>query len=79
MGFTLDKVNVRLSNLMAFDARVIGHWGCDPVLYPEVLEWLDQDRIKLEPYEQRFSLDEINDVMKKAHEGELSRRAVLVP
>ena len=79
VGFTLDKVNVRLSNLMAFDARVIGHWGCDPVLYPEVLQWLDEGRIKLEPYEQRFPLDDINDVMTRAHHGELSRRAILVP
>jgi len=27
VGFTMDKMNVRLSNLMAFDAKVIGTWG----------------------------------------------------
>ena len=30
VGFTMDKVEVRLSNLMAFDARAIGNWGCPP-------------------------------------------------
>ena len=28
VGFTMDKVEIRLSNLMAFDARAIGNWGC---------------------------------------------------
>ena len=30
VGFTMDKVEVRLSNLMAFDARALGNWGCPP-------------------------------------------------
>ncbi|HOW46379.1 MAG TPA: 6-hydroxycyclohex-1-ene-1-carbonyl-CoA dehydrogenase, partial [Rubrivivax sp.] len=30
VGFTMDKVELRLSNLMAFDARAIGNWGCPP-------------------------------------------------
>ena len=28
VGFTMDKVEIRLSNLMAFHARAIGNWGC---------------------------------------------------
>jgi 6-hydroxycyclohex-1-ene-1-carbonyl-CoA dehydrogenase len=31
VGFTLAKTEVRLSNLMAFDATVQGTWGCKPV------------------------------------------------
>ncbi|MHC4923740.1 MAG: 6-hydroxycyclohex-1-ene-1-carbonyl-CoA dehydrogenase [Planctomycetota bacterium] len=30
VGFTPAKVEVRLSNLMAFDARAEGNWGCVP-------------------------------------------------
>jgi 6-hydroxycyclohex-1-ene-1-carbonyl-CoA dehydrogenase len=37
VGFTLAPVELRLSNLMAFDARAIGNWGCDPALYPEIV------------------------------------------
>ena len=29
---------MRLSNLMALDARALGNWGCAPELYPEILE-----------------------------------------
>ena len=36
VGFTMEKPEVRLSNLMAFDAKVIGTWGCKPELYPEL-------------------------------------------
>ena len=38
VGFTMDKVEVRLSNLMAFDARAIGNWGCPPEYYPAALD-----------------------------------------
>ena len=38
VGFTMDKVEVRLSNLMAFDARAIGNWGCPPEFYPAALD-----------------------------------------
>ncbi|HRZ58999.1 MAG TPA: 6-hydroxycyclohex-1-ene-1-carbonyl-CoA dehydrogenase, partial [Rubrivivax sp.] len=38
VGFTMDKVELRLSNLMAFDARAIGNWGCPPELYPAALD-----------------------------------------
>ena len=38
VGFTMDKVEIRLSNLMAFHARAIGNWGCPPELYPQALE-----------------------------------------
>jgi len=79
VGFTLDKVEVRLSNLMAFDARIIGHWGADPEIYPEVLEWLAAGRIKVKPFVEKHALAEINQVMQDAHHGRLKRRAVLVP
>jgi 6-hydroxycyclohex-1-ene-1-carbonyl-CoA dehydrogenase len=38
VGFTLESVEIRLANLMAFDARALGNWGCAPELYPEILE-----------------------------------------
>ena len=48
VGFTMDKIELRLSNLMAYDARAIGNWGCHPNYYPEVLELvgkeIDSDR-----------------------------------
>jgi 6-hydroxycyclohex-1-ene-1-carbonyl-CoA dehydrogenase len=79
IGFTLDKLEVRLSNLMAFDARMAGNWGCDPELYPEVLQWIGEGRIQVKPFVQKHALADINAVLTAAHEGKLLKRAVLVP
>jgi 6-hydroxycyclohex-1-ene-1-carbonyl-CoA dehydrogenase len=79
VGFTMDKLELRLSNLMAFDATVHGNWGCDPILYPEVLSWIAADRIEVSPFVEKHPLDEINRVLDAAHAGDLRKRAVLVP
>ncbi|MCP4999379.1 MAG: 6-hydroxycyclohex-1-ene-1-carbonyl-CoA dehydrogenase, partial [Hyphomicrobiales bacterium] len=38
VGFTMAKSEVRLSNLMAFHARMQGNWGCLPEYYPAALQ-----------------------------------------
>ncbi len=79
VGFTMAKLEVRLSNLMAFDATVRGNWGCDPELYPEVLEWIGAGRLKVSPFVEKHALAEMNGVLDAAHAGTLKKRAVLVP
>ena len=79
VGFTMDKPEVRLSNLMAFHARALGNWGCPPELYPGALELVLDGRVKVGPFVERHPLDEINEIFAAAHEGALKKRAVLVP
>jgi 6-hydroxycyclohex-1-ene-1-carbonyl-CoA dehydrogenase len=79
VGFTMDKLEVRLSNLMAFDATLRGNWGCDPELYPEILRWIVQGRVSVAPLTKQFPLSQINEVIDRAHKGQLKERAVLVP
>jgi 6-hydroxycyclohex-1-ene-1-carbonyl-CoA dehydrogenase len=79
VGFTMDKVEVRLSNLMAFHARAIGNWGCPPELYPAALELVMNGRVKVSQFVEKHPLSEINQVFEAAHAGALKRRAVLVP
>src|SRR5262245_35235626 len=79
VGFTMDKVEIRLSNLMAYHARAIGNWGCPPELYPSALELVLNGRIKVAPFVEKHPLSEINRVFEAAHAGALKRRAVLVP
>jgi 6-hydroxycyclohex-1-ene-1-carbonyl-CoA dehydrogenase len=79
VGFTLDKLEMRPSNLMAFDATMAGNWGCDPTLYPEVLQWIAEGRIQVKPFVEKHPLAEINSVLEAAHAGKLLKRAVLVP
>jgi 6-hydroxycyclohex-1-ene-1-carbonyl-CoA dehydrogenase len=79
VGFTMDKVEVRLSNLMAFHARAIGNWGCPPERYPDALELVLSGRIKVTPFVEKHPLSEINQVFEAAHSGALKRRAVMIP
>jgi 6-hydroxycyclohex-1-ene-1-carbonyl-CoA dehydrogenase len=79
VGFTMDKVEVRLSNLMAYHARALGNWGCPPELYPPALELVLDGKVKLAPFVERHPLDQINQVFADVHAHKLTRRAVLVP
>jgi 6-hydroxycyclohex-1-ene-1-carbonyl-CoA dehydrogenase len=79
VGFTMDKAEIRLSNLMAFHARAIGNWGCLPELYPQALELVLDGRVKVAPFVEKHPLSDINKVFEAAHGGSLKRRAILVP
>ncbi len=79
VGFTMDKVEIRLSNLMAFDARAIGNWGCTPEHYPAALELVLQGKVKVKPFVEVHPLADINRVFEATHSHEIKRRAVLVP
>lgn len=79
VGFTMDKVEVRLSNLMAFHARILGNWGCPPELYPGALELVMDGRVKIAPFVEQRPLNDINEIFQTVHDGKLARRAILVP
>lgn len=79
IGFTMDKVNVRLSNIMAFDADVFGNWGCRPIYYSNVIKDVLSKRINVLDNIEQFPLSEINAVVAKALEHQLTKRAILCP
>jgi 6-hydroxycyclohex-1-ene-1-carbonyl-CoA dehydrogenase len=79
VGFTMDKVELRLSNLMAFDARAIGNWGCPPEYYPAALDLVLDGRVAIQPFVERHPLDDINRVFHAVHAREIRRRVVLEP
>ena len=79
VGFTPKKVEVRLSNLMAFDADAFGSWGCPPELYPEAVELVTSGRIDLRPFVRRMPMERIEEAFEMADAGEVPGRIVLVP
>jgi 6-hydroxycyclohex-1-ene-1-carbonyl-CoA dehydrogenase len=79
VGFTMDKVEVRLSNLMAFDARALGNWGCPPEHYPAALDLVLDGKVQLKPFVETHPLDEVNSVLEAVHHRDIKKRAVLVP
>jgi len=79
VGFTMDKVEVRLSNLMAFDARALGNWGCPPEYYPAALDLVLQGKVQIAPFVEKRPLAQINDVFEAVHRHDIRKRVVLVP
>ncbi len=79
VGFTMDKFELRLSNLMAFDATAAGNWGCVPELYPEALALVLEGRVAVKPFVQSFPMDELCEVLVAAHEHRIHKRPVLIP
>jgi len=79
VGFTMDKADVRLSNLMAFDAKLIGTWGCRAELYPEVLNLIETGKLNIAPFVETKPMSEINDVFRNSLQHLYTKRIVLVP
>lgn len=79
VGFTMDKVEVRLSNLMAFDARAVGNWGCPPEQYPAALGLVLDGKVQVAPFVEAHPLSDINRVFEAVHRHEIRARVVLQP
>jgi 6-hydroxycyclohex-1-ene-1-carbonyl-CoA dehydrogenase len=79
VGFTPKKVELRLSNLMAFDATAEGVWGCLPEHYPAIVDMVLAGKIVLGPFIEHRPMSTINDVFTQLHAGTISRRVILTP
>ena len=79
VGFTMDKIEVRLSNLMAYHARALGNWGCTPDLYEGAIDLVLDGRVHVLPFVEHHPLDDINAVFEDVHAHKLKCRAILVP
>jgi 6-hydroxycyclohex-1-ene-1-carbonyl-CoA dehydrogenase len=79
VGFTPGKLELRLSNLMAFDATAQGNWGCLPEHYPAIVDLVLSGKIALKPFVERRPLSTINQTFEDMHEGRINRRVILIP
>jgi 6-hydroxycyclohex-1-ene-1-carbonyl-CoA dehydrogenase len=79
VGYGTDETSYMLSKLMAFDAELIGTWGCPPEFYPQVLEMCLDGRIDLAPFVETRPMSQIEQVFDEAHHGKLKRRVILTP
>jgi 6-hydroxycyclohex-1-ene-1-carbonyl-CoA dehydrogenase len=79
LGFGMQKVEYSISRLMAFDAEIIGTWGCLPEYYPQVLDMVLSGKIALEPFVQTRPMSTISEAFEEAHKTPPDQRIVLVP
>ncbi|NOZ07776.1 MAG: 6-hydroxycyclohex-1-ene-1-carbonyl-CoA dehydrogenase [FCB group bacterium] len=79
VGFTMEKLTLRLSNIMAFDATVFGNWGCRPAHYPEVVRQVLTGGINLKDNIEMRPLSSINETIELARAHKLGRRVIFQP
>jgi len=79
VGFTPKPVEVRLSNLMAFDATARGNWGCPPDQYPAALAMVLEGKIALAPYVEQHPLADAPGILAAVALHQLRRRVILIP
>jgi 6-hydroxycyclohex-1-ene-1-carbonyl-CoA dehydrogenase len=79
VGYAPEPVEVRLSNLMAFDATVHGTWGCPPEAYPAVIDLVVSGAVALDPFVERAPMSRVNDSLEAMAAHRLERRLVLDP
>ena len=79
VGFGPQKIEYSISRLMAFDAELIGTWGCLPEYYPAVLSMVTSGKINFEAFVQTRPMSTIEKSFNEAHEKSPDQRIVLVP
>ncbi len=79
VGFGLAKIEYSISRLMAFDAEIIGTWGCLPEYYPIVLDMVLKGKINIEEFVETRPMSTIAETFAEAHKVPPMKRIVLIP
>ncbi len=80
LGFGMQKVEYAIGRLMAFDADIIGTWGCLPEYYPVVLDMVLSKKIDIGPFVEKRPMSTIAETFEEVHKaGSPAKRIVLTP
>jgi len=79
VGFGLQKVNYSFGRLMAFDADILGSWGCLPEYYPIVLDMVLAGKINVSDFVETRPMSSIVETFAEAHKVPPMKRIVLTP
>lgn len=80
VGYSPQVNEYQISRLMAFDAEMIGTWGCLPEYYPIVLDMVLKRKIQIDPFVETRPMSQIREVFEEVHSGGSPlKRIVLVP
>jgi len=80
VGFGLAKTEYAIGRLMAFDAEIIGTWGCLPEYYPIVMDMVLSKKIDIGPFVETRPMSSIVETFEEVHKaGSPAKRIVLTP
>ena len=79
VGFGMAKTEYAIGRLMAFDAEIIGTWGCLPEYYPIVLDMVTSGKINMTDFVETRPMSTIAETFAEAHKTPPMKRIVLIP
>ncbi|HYL84014.1 MAG TPA: 6-hydroxycyclohex-1-ene-1-carbonyl-CoA dehydrogenase [Candidatus Angelobacter sp.] len=79
VGYTPKASELRLSNLMAYDATARGNWGCPPAQYPAALRMVIEGKVALAPFVEIHPLKEAPELLDAVARHALRQRLILQP
>lgn len=80
VGFGMARSEFMFSKLMAYDAKIIGTWGCLPEYYPIVLDMVLDKKIVIDPFVEVRPMSTIETTFAEIHNaGSPAKRVVLKP
>jgi 6-hydroxycyclohex-1-ene-1-carbonyl-CoA dehydrogenase len=80
VGYGMAKTEYMIGRLMAFDAEIIGTWGCLPEYYPVVLDMILTKKIDIGPFVESRPMSTIQETFEEVHKaGSPAKRIVLIP
>jgi 6-hydroxycyclohex-1-ene-1-carbonyl-CoA dehydrogenase len=79
VGYCAAGVELRLSNLMAFDATIHGSWGCPPDAYRDVLRLIYAGKVVIGPFVEHAPMSRVNEYLDDMKHHRLGRRLILDP
>jgi len=79
VGFNPKPNTFMISKLMAFDAEMIGTWGCLPKYYKNILDMVQSGKVQIQPFLETKPMSQIEQVFEQQHAGLFDRRQVLLP
>lgn len=80
VGFGMAKVEYAFGRIMAFDADILGSWGCLPEYYPVVLDMVLSGKVQMGPFVEKRPMSTICETFEEVHKaGSPAKRIVLTP
>ncbi len=79
LGYGVKSVEYNISRLMAFDAEIIGTWGCLPEYYPIVLDMILAGKVNIEEFVETRPMSTIEQTFAENHKTPPMKRIVLTP
>lgn len=59
VGYAAGEITHSLSKIMAYDAEIVGSWGCDPRHYAEVIDFVADGRVQIVPFTETRPMSRI--------------------